>query len=274
MKRILVVALLFLAASIAAYGQCTEAEKKKLEEFDRAWGDAGQRGDRAFLEKVYADDFTNVSAAGVQTKAQIIDNTVKQAERARASSQTPPKVMHDYYIIGCTPNTATITHRNVITIVTEGKEQTEYTRSVHFLENRGGRWQVVSNAGHALDDAGMLVYMEQEWNDADVKRDVAWFERNFAHDYTSISSRTGTLSNKMEDIEDAKNTKRTLESAELSEVNVRVEGNTAVVTGMNRVKGRDEKGNPFDRRVRFTDTYVKRDGRWLVWATQGTEVQK
>ncbi len=274
MKRILVVALLFLVASIAAYGQCTEAEKKKLEEFDRAWGDAGQRGDRAFLEKVYTDDFTNVSAAGVQTKAQIIDNTVKQAERARASSQNPPKVTHDYYVISCTPNTATITHRNVITTVTEGKERTEYTRSVHFLENRGGRWQVVSNAGHSLDDAGTLVYMEQEWNDADVKRNASWYERNFAEDATDVSSRTGALSGKMEDIQEVKNTKRTTESADLSEVNVRVEGSAAVVTGLNHVKGRDEKGNPYDRWVRFTDTYVKRDGRWLVWATQGTEVQK
>jgi hypothetical protein len=32
------------------------------------------------------------------------------------------------------------------------------------------------------------------------------------------------------------------------------------------------KGAAFDRKVRFTDTFVKRDGRWLVWATQGTAI--
>ena len=53
-----------------------------------------------------------------------------------------------------------------------------------------------------------------------------------------------------------------------------MEGNTGIVTGVNHVKGRDEKGAAFDRWVRFTDTFVKRDGRWLVWATQGTEVKK
>jgi len=193
MKRLLVVAFLFLAAAVAAYGQCSEAEKKKLEEFDRAWGDAEQRGDRAFLENVFADDFTNVSVAGLRTKAQVIDNAVKQAERARASSQNPPQIAHDYYIISCTPNTATITHRDVITTVSEGKERTEYFRRVHFLEKRSGRWQVVSNIGHALDDAGILLYMEREWNDADLTRNVTWRERNFAHDYTGVSSRTGAL---------------------------------------------------------------------------------
>jgi hypothetical protein len=43
---------------------------------------------------------------------------------------------------------------------------------------------------------------------------------------------------------------------------------------VNHVKGKDDKGVAFDRWIRFTDTFVKRDGRWLVWATQGTEVKK
>jgi len=57
---------------------------------------------------------------------------------------------------------------------------------------------------------------------------------------------------------------------DLSDMNARVEGNTAVVTGINHVKGRDDKGVAFDRRVRFTDVFLKKDGRWQVIATQGT----
>jgi len=48
------------------------------------------------------------------------------------------------------------------------------------LERRGDNWQVVSNAGHPLDDGGALLYMEREWNDASKRGDVAWFERNYA----------------------------------------------------------------------------------------------
>ena len=66
--------------------------------------------------------------------------------------------------------------------------------------------------------------------------------------------------------------KSAFESAELSEMDVRIEGGTAIVTGINRLKGRDEKNQPFDIRVRFTDTFVKRDGRWQIWATQATRI--
>jgi ketosteroid isomerase-like protein len=112
--------------------------------------------------------------------------------------------------------------------------------------------------------------MEREWNDADLARDYAWHERNYSDDFSGISSRTGALSTKSEDIASSK--KGTLTSAKLSELDVRVEGNTAVVTGINHVTGTDDKGAAFDRNVRFTDTFVKRDGRWLVWATQGTSI--
>ncbi|MDQ3042576.1 MAG: nuclear transport factor 2 family protein, partial [Acidobacteriota bacterium] len=66
--------------------------------------------------------------------------------------------------------------------------------------------------------------------------------------------------------------KSTVESAELSDLDIRIEGGTAIVTGVNRLKGRDEKNQSFDIRVRFTDTFVKRDGRWQVWATQATSI--
>ena len=41
---------------------------------------------------------------------------------------------------------------------------------------------------------------------------------------------------------------------ELSDLNVRVEANVAIVTGINRVKGRDAKGQAFDRKTSFTVT--------------------
>jgi ketosteroid isomerase-like protein len=253
-----------------AFAQCPEADQKKLEQFDRAWGEASDRGDRDQLQGMLAEDFAGLSATGSTSKTQIIDTAVRVSEKARASAKPAPKVVHDYYVIGCTPATATITHRNIVKSMVDGKEKTAYTRSVHFLEKRGDRWQVVSNAGNPLNDAAVLLYMEREWNDADLARDFAWHERNYSDDFTGISSRTGALSDKGEDIASSKTS--TLKSADLSDLDVRVEGDTAVVTGINHVKGTDAKGAAFDRKVRFTDTFVKRDGRWLVWATQGTTI--
>ena len=72
MKRILGVCLLMIAAATIAFGQCSDADKKKLEDFDRAWGEASVHGDRAFLQNVYADNYMGLSAIGAQDKAQTV----------------------------------------------------------------------------------------------------------------------------------------------------------------------------------------------------------
>jgi ketosteroid isomerase-like protein len=262
-----VIALSLLGQNV--FGQCSDADKRSLEAFDRAWGDAAQKGDRAALTPIYADDYMDASAAGTTNKTQSIDSAVKQAERDRANPAMVSKVDHDYYIISCTPNSALITHRNVFTRPNGTKS---YTRSVHALEKRNGKWVVVSNAGHPLSDAGVLLYTEREWSDADMKKDLPWFERNFAEDFTSIDARTGAITNKREEIDSMKNT--TIDFEEVSDMNVRMVGDTGIVTGVYRARGKDEKGSAYDRTSRFTDVYVKRDGRWQVLSSQGTQIQK
>ncbi len=81
MKRILTTTLLILSATTLAFGQCSEADKQKLIALDKTWGEAGQRGDRAFLQNVYADDYMNTSLAGTLTKVQAIENAVRAADR-------------------------------------------------------------------------------------------------------------------------------------------------------------------------------------------------
>ena len=271
MRIILATALLIAAGSSNAFSQCTDADKKKLEQLDRAWAEAGDKGDRAQLQAVFADDFAGLSPSGQTSKAQAIDTAVRDSERARASGRPAPRVVHDYYMIGCTPRTATITHRNVITETIDGKERTSYTRSVHMLENRDNRWQVVSNAGQPLGDGAVLLYMEREWSDADLKGDSAWHERNYADDFSNVSSRTGGLTTKSEDIAGSK--KMAFSTVDLADLDVRVQGDMGVVTGTAHMIGKDDKSVAFDRKVRFTDTFVKRDGRWMVWASQGTDIR-
>jgi ketosteroid isomerase-like protein len=266
-------ALATIAIPDLAHGQCSDADRKALEAFDRAWGEATTRGDRAHLQTAYADDYMDLSLGGQLGKAQAIDDAVRQAERNRANPANVPKVTYGHYIITCTPTTATITHRNEVTSTVGGKEQTTYSRSVHVVEKRGGRWQVISNAGHPLNDAGVLLYMEREWNDAEVRRDAGWLERNLANDATIVYSATPqTARSKAEAVDALRTGKEVFESIELSDVNVRVDGDAAVVTGINRVRGRDAQGRPMDFRVRFTDAFVKRDGRWLVWAAQASRI--
>ncbi len=55
-------------------------------------------------------------------------------------------------------------------------------------------------------------------------------------------------------------------------MNIRIDGNHAVITGVFRLKGKDEKGAAYDRKIRYTDTWIKRDGRWQAWSSQGTNI--
>jgi ketosteroid isomerase-like protein len=62
-------------------------------------------------------------------------------------------------------------------------------------------------------------------------------------------------------------------SYKLEDMRVRICGNAAVVTGRNvlqaSLKGKDTSG-PY----RFTDVFVKRDGRWQCVATQAVRESK
>ncbi|MDQ3634576.1 MAG: nuclear transport factor 2 family protein [Acidobacteriota bacterium] len=268
MKHILAVTILIIIASAFAFGQCSDAEKKALQDFDLAWEIAGQHGDRAYLENTFADDF--IAMPAMTGKTETIDNILRRATRNKANPETADSVISDNYIISCTPNTATITHRLLVTAkFPNGREETYYNRSVHVLEKRGGRWQAVTNANHEMSDFAILDFMKRDWNNALIKRDTAWFERNFANDASEING-TGAISRRAKFIEQMKADKTVIESAELSDLDIRIEGGTAVITGVNHLKGPDEKNKSLDKKVRFTDTFIKRDGRWQVWATQET----
>lgn len=272
MKEMLA-AISILFAAAPAFAQCSDADKKALEAFDRNWGEVTTRGDRAGMQAIFADDFQGLGPAATQGKTAAIDAAMATAERNRANPADAPRVVYDAYSISCTPNTATITHRNTVTVRgTGGKDETFQTRSVHVLEKRGGRWQAVANAGHGLDDTAVLSYMERDWIDAALKKDPSWVERNYTSDASDISSRNGAIANKTQAVADMRDDKNTYQSIDLSDLNIRVDGNTAVVTSVNHFKGRDAQGKPVDRRARYTDVFVKRDGRWQVWATQGTPI--
>lgn len=267
-KFLAVAAFLSLSLPAVSHSQCTDAEKARLEALDKDWTTAGQKGDRVALDNIYSNSYSTIGIVMRTGKATTIDNTMTDASQPVTSPQSTSAP--DRYVIVCSPSTATIVHR-VTTKSPSGA--VTYSRAVHFLEKKGDRWQVVSGTGFPLNDQQQLLYLELDWNDATRRHDAAWLESNYAPFATEVSSRTGLLENKAALIASAKADKTAFDALDLSDVNVRVEGDAAVVTGINRVRGKDGDGKPFDRKIRFTDTFIKRDGKWQVWATQGTTIQ-
>ena len=65
----------------------------------------------------------------------------------------------------------------------------------------------------------------------------------------------------------------TWSSAEYMDLKVTVFGDTAIATGTFTGKG-TTAGKPVDARARFTDTWVKADGKWLCVATHDSTLKK
>jgi ketosteroid isomerase-like protein len=117
-----------------------------------------------------------------------------------------------------------------------------------------------------------LVRLENDWSTALQKRDTAFLQKLFADEFLSTDA-TGAAFNKAQEIANWTTEGARLDSFLLSDLKVHVYGDTAVVTGVNTMKG-TYRGQDFGGAFRFTDVFVKRGGRWQAVATQATLVAK
>jgi len=258
------VASLALAIAGQAQAACSDAQKAELEALDRNWGEVARKGDKKALEAIYSDHYHDLTPGMAMNKQAAIE--------AAAGGGGDNPVTHDFYNIHCHGDTAIITHRNSGTWEDGGESGTWYARSIHHLVREGGKWRVLANAGHPLDDAGVVTYLDLEWNIADKAGDKAWFERNLAGDYVGVGSRNGAMQDKKAAIADVGKYK--VSQADSTDVQVQVNGDTARVTGIYHYAGTDDKGQAFKRSIRYIDTWIRRGGRWQVWSSQGTQISK
>lgn len=100
--------------------------------------------------------------------------------------------------------------------------------------------------------------------------DAACIEQGVMEDYILINSR-GKISTRADDLAEAKKGDPKYEIFENHDMKARVHGDSAVVTGVTQTKG-ISGGQPFDAEFRFTDTFVKDNGRWRLWAGQAMKI--
>jgi ketosteroid isomerase-like protein len=117
-----------------------------------------------------------------------------------------------------------------------------------------------------------VLKLENDWSTAWQKKDVAFLQKLWADEYLN-TDQDGATYTKAQDLSNVVASGTSTTSFALTDMKVHVFGNTAVVTGLNTLKstfkGRDTSGA-----YRFTDVFVKRDGRWQVVATQSTPAPK
>jgi len=112
-------------------------------------------------------------------------------------------------------------------------------------------------------DARALLQLEDDWALALIRRDATVFRRLLADGFIyTEDDRTVGRDDVLRDIVAGPDT---VEAAHNEEMRVHRFGSTAVVTGWLVVRGRGASG-PFDRRYRFTDTWLRRGERWQIVA--------
>ena len=114
--------------------------------------------------------------------------------------------------------------------------------------------------------------LEEARNQAVLHGDVAALDRMTSDDYTFITLR-GELRTKSEILKGFASGSFKYESRQISGLNVRVYGDTAVVTGRSLQKGA-ENGKDYSGAYWFTRVYVKQQGRWTTVALQTTLIQR
>jgi ketosteroid isomerase-like protein len=92
-----------------------------------------------------------------------------------------------------------------------------------------------------------------------------------ADKYVATDEEGTVIFGKQANLADAKLT--TFSSLELTDLKVTMFGDTAIATGTFTDKG-TYKGKPFNNRGRFTDTWVKVNGKWLCVATHASLIKK
>jgi ketosteroid isomerase-like protein len=125
--------------------------------------------------------------------------------------------------------------------------------------------------GGALSAKQQIESLEEERNRAIVRGDASVLDRMTSDDYTFITLR-GELRTKSDIVKGFQSGSFRYQSRQISDLNIRVYGDSAVVTGRSTQKG-SENGKDYSGDYRFTRVYVKQNGRWLTIALQATLVQ-
>jgi ketosteroid isomerase-like protein len=118
----------------------------------------------------------------------------------------------------------------------------------------------------AAQDSSKVIAMENAWNQAELSNDASAVQLLLADDFV-MTTAEGTLYNKAQIVASVRDKSYQPEALQSSEMVIHAHGSTAIVTGAYYEKGVD-KGKAWERRGRFTDTWMFMNGRWQCVASQ------
>ena len=119
-------------------------------------------------------------------------------------------------------------------------------------------------------DQEILIELEQGWNEAFYRKDVAFIESILADEFIATYD-DGSRGDKARELALAAEFNQQVESSIQDEFTVKIYGDTAVVSFTLRLVG-IRQGQRTEITLRYTDVFVLRNGRWQCVSTQSTRV--
>jgi ketosteroid isomerase-like protein len=270
MKRVLavvVVAFLFASGSKASPAPA-EAE---LTELLRQFLAGASRDDRAAHERFWADELVYTGSSGKRIgKADIL----RELDEPKKADEPKTLYTAEDVHIQQHGDTAVVTFRLVGAAETGGKPfVTRYLNTGTFVR-QDGTWRAIAwqATKAALDEEqvrGELLALEKVWNDAQLRSDVDALDRLWADNLVITVPRMPGLT-KNEALSVLREKRLRFERYETTDVRVRLQGETALVTGT-LARARSREGQVVEDKLQFTKVYLRTPIGWQVTAFQTSE---
>ena len=112
--------------------------------------------------------------------------------------------------------------------------------------------------------------LELDWRQAQLSNNVSEVDRLLADDYLGISA-NGTLETKADELTRRKSGSLHITQLDLSDIKVRIYGDTAVVTSKADLVGKNGDRD-ISGRFRYTRVYSNRDGQWRIVSFEASRI--
>ena len=126
-------------------------------------------------------------------------------------------------------------------------------------------WISLSIAAMA-QDSSKVVAMENAWNQAELNNDASAVQLLLADDFI-MTTADGDMYNKSQFVATIRDKSYKPLALQSTDMVVHSFGSTAIITGSYYEKGMDQ-GKTYERRGKFTDTWIYMQGHWQCVASQ------
>ena len=121
-------------------------------------------------------------------------------------------------------------------------------------------------------DESQIIAFENLWNQMQVAHDAHAMEQMLDPDFV-LTDYDGSVQDRAQFLASIRDKSNQLTLEVSTDMKLHRHGDTVVVIGATHEKG-TLKGKPYEHHGRFTDTWIKRDNRWLCIASQLALIQK